>query len=203
MLTDPLEGGEGSCCRVCGGHADDDPLRGLAGGEVAGSAAAGTASGRLRSANPSCPSVLGSFTGTSGLGLSNRIRKCVHRNVTGWFSRIGSAKCRRHKEWSATESWINGPSAGEDAGAMRGLVPERQLGPTPTSMWLAAHSLTPRKLDKPPARLAVQPNAQLREAFFAGLDLTGSQEPLYLPHKWYKTWYKPHIRSDTARYVGI
>ena len=30
MLTDPLEGGEGSCCRVCGRHADDDPLRGLA-----------------------------------------------------------------------------------------------------------------------------------------------------------------------------
>ena len=32
MLTDPLEGGEGSCCRVCGRHADDDPLRGLAAG---------------------------------------------------------------------------------------------------------------------------------------------------------------------------
>jgi Uncharacterized protein conserved in bacteria (DUF2252) len=57
----------------CGGHTDDDPLR-------AGSAAAGTASGRLRSANPSCPSVLGSFTGAPGLGLSNRIRKRVHRN---------------------------------------------------------------------------------------------------------------------------
>ena len=33
----------------------------------------GTATGRLRSANPSYPCVLGSFTGTSGLGLSNRI----------------------------------------------------------------------------------------------------------------------------------
>jgi len=32
LLTDPLEGGEGSCCRVCGRHADDDPLRGLLGG---------------------------------------------------------------------------------------------------------------------------------------------------------------------------
>ena len=77
LLTDPLEGCEGSCCRVCGGHADDDPLRGWPAGEVAGSAAAGTASSRLRSANPSCPatvaSVLGSFTGTPGLGLSNRI----------------------------------------------------------------------------------------------------------------------------------
>jgi hypothetical protein len=32
LLTDPLEGGEGSCCRVGGGHADDDPLGGLVGG---------------------------------------------------------------------------------------------------------------------------------------------------------------------------
>ena len=80
LLTDPLEGGEGSCCRVCGGHATTIHCAGWPAGEVAGSAAAGTASGRLRSANPSCPSFLGSFTGTSGLGLSNRIRKCVHRN---------------------------------------------------------------------------------------------------------------------------
>jgi hypothetical protein len=32
LLTDPLEGGEGSYCRVGGGHADDDPMGGLVGG---------------------------------------------------------------------------------------------------------------------------------------------------------------------------
>jgi hypothetical protein len=32
LLTNPLEGGQGSGCRMCRGHANNDPLRGLAAG---------------------------------------------------------------------------------------------------------------------------------------------------------------------------
>ena len=77
LLTDPLEGGEGSCCRVCGGHADDDPLRGLVGGGSRRVRRRGHGEQQAQERQPKLPrdgrECLGQFHRHPGLGLSNRI----------------------------------------------------------------------------------------------------------------------------------